>query len=93
MSKYANGVIYKIESSVDPTMPPYISSTIQSLKNVESMQRGALRSHNSNPNDKRKNLCYFPLYEKGAVKLTELEKFPCNSRKELIAREKVFFLR
>jgi hypothetical protein len=89
MSVFANSIILKVESLVDPTMPPYISSSIQPLKNVEYMQRGAYTYHIKNPSDKR-NLSYFPLYEKGAVKITELEKFPCNSRKELNTREKFY---
>lgn len=89
MSVYANSIIFKVESLVDPSMSPYISSTIQPLKNVECMLKGTYNYHINNPSDNR-NLAYFPLFEKGDVKITELEKFPCNSRKELNTREKFY---
>lgn len=81
---YSNAIIYKIES-VSPNMLPFIGSTSQSLKALEMMQKGA---YEFSKQDTSRKISYFPLFEKGKVKYTILEQYPCKTRKELGLRTK-----
>jgi len=82
---YSNAIIYKIESVSDPAMLPFIGSTSQSLKSLEAMQKGA---YEFSKQDTSRKISYFPLFEKGDVKYTILEQYPCKTRKELGLRTK-----
>jgi hypothetical protein len=84
MERYQLGKIYKITS--EHTDKIYVGSTCKKLL----CQR--LAAHSSNFNQwKKGNYNYissFELFELGSVQITLLEAYPCNTRDELLAKER-----
>ena len=75
-NKYKNGKIYKLTCDATPIV--YYGSTIRSLK-----QR--LNDHKSQLNCSSKEL-----FEMGNVSILLIEEYPCNSKKELETRERIY---
>jgi len=75
-NKYKNGKIYKLVCDATPIV--YYGSTIQSLPQRLSKHK-TLRNCTSRE-----------LFEKGNVTIELVENYPCNSRKELEARERIY---
>ena len=78
MTKYENSKIYKLINNEMPNMV-YYGSTIQSLTT-------RLSKHKSKTNTCRSKL----LFEYGTVEIILLENYPCNSKDELIKRERYY---
>ena len=76
MNKYQNGKIYKLVCDNSPLV--YYGSTYRKLFD-------RLASHKYN-----KSCCSRELFEKGNVSIHLIENYPCNSRKELEAREGIY---
>ena len=79
MNKYQNGKIYKLVCDNSPLI--YYGSTIQKLSN-------RLSSHKSEC--KRRNCGSKELFQLGKVSIHEIEKYPCNSKKELEDKERIY---
>lgn len=79
---YSKGKIYKIIS--DHVNLPYIGSTISSLAKRFSEHRCLYRKYVS---DKCTNHEVFQIICDKSAKIELLEKYPCSSRSELLARE------
>ena len=75
MNPYQNGKIYKLVCDKSPLV--YYGSTIQPLS-----QRLALH--------KTQQCSSQELFEKGNVSIELVEEYPCNSKKELEARERIY---
>jgi len=76
-NKYSNGKIYKLECLT--TGMCYIGSTIQPLNK-------RLHEHKSRSKNKRECLSY-KIIDNNNYKISLIEAYPCNSKKELEARE------
>ena len=75
-NKYQNGKIYKLVCDNTPIV--YYGSTISSLEH-------RLNEH------RRSNCCSsLELFQLGNVSIELVEEYPCNSRKELQARERIY---
>ena len=80
MNKYQNGKIYKLVCDNSPII--YYGSTIQKL---------TCRLAGHKYDYKRKKGCYSSeLFELGKVSIHLIEKYPCNSRQELEAYERIY---
>jgi len=75
-NKYQNGKIYKLVCDATPIV--YYGSTIRSLPQRLSKHK-AVRDCGSRE-----------LFEKGNVTIELVENYPCNSKKELLEREKIY---
>ena len=83
LSKYANAVIYKVISANDPNLV-YYGSTYQTLK-------ARLSQHVYDARPDTKNTCSSRhVINAGAYSIHELQKAPCNSKKELLAIERQY---
>ena len=78
-NKYAKGKIYKITS--EHTDKIYIGSTIQSLKR-------RLEGHERDFKSEDKHVSSQKLITLGVVKIELIEAYPCESKRELHARER-----
>ena len=76
MNKYQNGKIYKLVCDNSPLI--YYGSTYQKLPNRLSTHKYY------------KSCSSRELFEKGNVSIHLIENYPCNSRKELEAREGIY---
>ena len=76
MNKYQNGKIYKLTCDNSPLI--YYGSTSQKLYNRLSGHRNTKTCRSRE------------LFEKGKVSIHLVEEYPCNSRKELEARERIY---
>jgi hypothetical protein len=76
MNKYQNGKIYKLVCDNTPIV--YYGSTCQKLSVRLSVHKC------------RRNCSSKELYDKGNVTIHLIENYPCNSRKELEARERIY---
>ena len=76
MNKYQNGKIYKLVCDNSPLI--YYGSTCQKLFN-------RLSSHKHT-----KSCTSRELFELGKVSIHLVEEYPCNSRRELEARERIY---
>ena len=81
MPNYQNSKIYKL---VNDEMPNkiYYGSTIQ--KNLCDRLSGHKRD------SKKKNPSSKPLFEYGKVKIILVENYPCNTKDELLKRERFY---
>ena len=83
-NKYQFGKIYKLTS--EHTNKIYVGSTCQELLNVR------LKQHTYNYKrwkDKKGNyVTSYVLFELGLVQISLLEDYPCNTKEELISRER-----
>lgn len=80
MNKYQNGKIYKLVCDNSPLV--YYGSTIQKLS-----VRLALHKYKSKGIT---NCGSKELFQLGKVSIHEIEKYPCNSKKELEAYERIY---
>jgi hypothetical protein len=78
MSKYQKGKIYKLVSNYTDEI--YIGSTIQPLNK-------RISQHRENRNDCASK----KLTELGEIKIILIENFPCESKEELLKRERFYF--
>ena len=76
-SKYKNGKIYKLVSSGTPVV--YYGSTTTSLANRLSKHKCV---HNE--------CCSKELFDAGDVSIVLVEEYPCNSKHELLSRERIY---
>jgi len=76
MNKYQNGKIYKLVCDNTPIV--YYGSTIQKLS-----ERLAIHKYYKSCSSRE-------LFDKGNVTIHLIEDYPCNSRKELEARERIY---
>ena len=83
MNKYQNGKIYKIVCR--KTNLVYIGSTI------EKYLSNRLKGHVYKFNNKIGNYTSFKLLEGGDYYIELVELFPCNSKDELLVRERYYF--
>ncbi len=85
MVNYQNGKIYKIVSNETDMI--YIGSTCKLLCQRIAQHRTTYKAYQ---NGKYGFVTSFKLLEIGECEIILLEKFPCNSREELIARERFY---
>jgi hypothetical protein len=85
MVNYQNGKIYKIVSNETDMI--YIGSTCKLLCQRLAQHRSTYKAYQSG---KYRFVTSFKLLEIGECKIILLEKFPCNSREELNARERFY---
>lgn len=84
MNKYQNGKIYKIVCRITNLI--YIGSTI------EKYLSNRLKNHRSKfKNNKKDNTTSFKVLENNDYYIELVELFPCNSRDELLVRERYYF--
>ena len=83
MPDYQQGRIYKIEAS---NSLPYIGSTTQQLC---SRMSGHRRHHRFFEKTRKGGICRsYTLLSKIDCKITLIENYPCNSKEELLSRER-----
>jgi hypothetical protein len=85
MVNYQNGKIYKIVSNETDMI--YIGSTCKLLCQRLAQHRSTYKAYQSG---KYNFVTSFKLLEIGDCEIILLEKFPCNSREELNARERFY---
>jgi len=83
MNKYQNGKIYKIVCRV--TNLVYIGSTTQKYLS------NRLKGHVYTFNKKTGNVTSFKILESGDYYIELVELYPCNSKDELLVRERYYF--
>jgi len=83
-NKYTNGKIYKLYSKSQPNLV-YYGSTIQTLPQRLTTHKTACKKEEKNPSVK-------PIIELGDTIIELVEKYPCNSSKELHRREGYYIL-
>jgi hypothetical protein len=83
MNKYQNGKIYKIVCRV--TNLVYIGSTI------EKYLSNRLKNHRSNLKTNKINTTSSKVLEGGDYYIELVELYPCNSKDELLVRERYYF--
>jgi len=83
MNKYQNGKIYKIVCRV--TNLVYIGSTTQKYLSDR------LKGHVYTFNKKTGNVTSFKILESGDYYIELVELYPCNSKDELLVRERYYF--
>jgi hypothetical protein len=86
MSNYQNGKIYKIVCNI--TKEIYVGSTTLSL---EERLRQHTSDYNRYLNNKRDFVSSFVIIERGNYKIVLLENYPCETREELLIRERYYF--
>ena len=86
MNKYQNGKIYKI---VDVGYNKcYIGSTCEELSPRMARHRYMFTQHSTKGKESYRSCnCLFEEFGVENVKIEEIEKYPCNDRDELLARE------
>lgn len=82
MSKYENGKIYKIVCN--KTGEQYIGSTYGKLANRKS---GLKYLYKKYLNEEVQYINVFKIIERGDYDMILIEKYPCNSKEELILRK------
>ena len=77
MNPYQNGKIYKLVCDATPIV--YYGSTIQTLSGRLSLHKWVNTECSSRE-----------LFKLGNVSIELVEEYPCNSKKELVARERIY---
>jgi hypothetical protein len=85
-NKYQNGKIYKIVC--DTLNLTYYGSTIQST--IARRLTGHIRSYKHYQNEKGPYTTSFELFENNNYNIFLVENFPCNSKDELLSRERFY---
>jgi len=82
-NKYRNGKIYKIVS--DNTNLIYVGSTVNTLSYRLSRHMSAYKKYYE---DRGNYVSSFDILEKGEYEIILIENFPCETKKELLFRER-----
>ena len=83
MPDYSNGKIYRLVCK-DPDLVYYGSTTVRLSKRLYSHKANFKRG------DRGDNVTSCKLFEAGDVEIFLVENYPCNTKEELIARERYY---
>jgi hypothetical protein len=86
MSNYQNGKIYKIVCNI--TNEIYVGSTISSLS---ERLRHHISEYKYYINNKQNFVSSFVIIERGNYKIVLLENCPCETKEQLLIRERYYF--
>jgi hypothetical protein len=84
---YANGKIYRIVGNVENSKC-YIGSTVRALSNRMAGHRGAHKRFQNGLGTKLMSFDLFDEYGVENCRIVLIENFPCNSKEELLKRER-----
>ena len=87
-NKYLNSLIYKISSYSRPDLV-YVGSTYNSLKKRFSRHKSDFRAFNVGKS--KTYISSFEIIKLGDCYIEKIEDFPCETRKQLLLRERHFF--
>jgi hypothetical protein len=87
INKYQNGKIYKIVCN--KTNLVYIGSTTE--KYLSNRLKGHRWDYNKFLNGKKKIMTSYKILENGDYYIELVESYPCNSKDELLVRERYYF--